>query len=319
MTKHGPSAESSLLDIFETLRSSLLHHHHTLFFSLADHTALTLRFETSQHLDLVLVSTAHTKMGKKRKNVPSLQDLLDRPICYYCERDFEDMSYLVDHMKAKHYKCGRCSRRLTTAGGLGVHMKQVHKEELTKIDNAMKEREKPDVEIFGMEGFPPKLLESIKTRITNEFFKDEQRQRQETGNPPRGTQPVASNPQKQESIEEMKARLAERKAQRAAEKAAAANGSGSGNNTPPVNNDAAVSDSINLHSTSSLTFVNSQATMQDSSAHGYPKVRLHLHSNHVSLTFLTFSPALSPSTRLATRVLRSAALTTTSRRCAVMM
>lgn len=56
-------------------------------------------------------------MGKKRRNYPDLEELLDRAWCYYCERDFEDLKLLISHQKAKHFKCERCGRRLNTAGG----------------------------------------------------------------------------------------------------------------------------------------------------------------------------------------------------------
>lgn len=194
-------------------------------------------------------------MGKKRKNVPTLQDLLDRPICYYCEKDFEDLNYLVDHMKAKHYKCDKCGRRLTTAGGLGVHMSQVHKEKLEKVANALPDREKPDIEIFGMEGFPKHLLETHHRRLTSEYFKREAEHRKNTGNPTPGGPAVPVNPQKKETMEETKQRLAEHKAKREAEKAAAAaaaaNGEVNGTDTPPITGETMVScfTAPNLNST----------------------------------------------------------------------
>lgn len=55
-------------------------------------------------------------MGKKRRG-PSLEELLERPWCYYCERDFDDLKILTLHQKAKHFKCDKCGRRLNTAGG----------------------------------------------------------------------------------------------------------------------------------------------------------------------------------------------------------
>ena len=55
-------------------------------------------------------------MGKKRRG-PTLDELLARPWCYYCERDFDDLKILTLHQKAKHFKCERCGRRLNTAGG----------------------------------------------------------------------------------------------------------------------------------------------------------------------------------------------------------
>ena len=38
----------------------------------------------------------------------------------------------MQHQKAKHFKCNMCPRRLNTAGGLAVHMQQVHKLEPEK-------------------------------------------------------------------------------------------------------------------------------------------------------------------------------------------
>ena len=56
-------------------------------------------------------------MTKKKRNHPDLDEILARPWCYYCERDFDDLKILINHQKAKHFKCERCGRRLNTAGG----------------------------------------------------------------------------------------------------------------------------------------------------------------------------------------------------------
>jgi hypothetical protein len=56
-------------------------------------------------------------MGKKRKAYPNVEEVLARPWCYYCERDFDDLKILISHQKAKHFKCDKCNRRLNTAGG----------------------------------------------------------------------------------------------------------------------------------------------------------------------------------------------------------
>ncbi|KAI5996618.1 putative zinc finger protein [Pisolithus orientalis] len=86
-----------------------------------------------------------TPMAKKK----SKQVL--RPWCWYCEREFEDEKVLMQHQKAKHFKCGMCPRRLNTAGGLAVHIQQVHKlepENLPRIENALPGRDGYEVEIF---------------------------------------------------------------------------------------------------------------------------------------------------------------------------
>ena len=58
-----------------------------------------------------------TMTKKKKRQVPEVEELLARPWCYYCERDFDDLKILIHHQKAKHFKCDRCARRLNTAGG----------------------------------------------------------------------------------------------------------------------------------------------------------------------------------------------------------
>ena len=81
------------------------------------------------------------------------------------------VTVLMQHQKAKHFKCKHCPRKLNTAGGLAVHIQQVHKlepdkyvehhaelarlthtTESTRIENALPGREGGEVEIFGMEG-----------------------------------------------------------------------------------------------------------------------------------------------------------------------
>ncbi|KAI5997630.1 hypothetical protein F5J12DRAFT_715126, partial [Pisolithus orientalis] len=74
---------------------------------------------------------------------------------------------LMQHQKAKHFKCGMCPRRLNTAGGLAVHIQQVHKlepENLPRIENALPGRDGYEVEIFGMEGIPAPDVADYKRR-----------------------------------------------------------------------------------------------------------------------------------------------------------
>jgi len=159
-------------------------------------------------------------MGKKRDH-PKIEELIERPWCYYCERDFDDARVLLSHQKAKHFRCTSCSRRLNTAGGLAVHLQQVHKETLTSVENAIEGREGVEPEIFGMCGVPEDLVNSHKQQIMNEYFKMEAERRARTGNPPPGTvsgsEPSAKRA-KLETPEELKARLAEHRARRAAAK-----------------------------------------------------------------------------------------------------
>ncbi|CAN1327859.1 Protein SUPPRESSOR OF FRI 4 [Linum perenne] len=91
-------------------------------------------------------------MGKKKKRVAS------KVWCYYCDREFDDEKILVQHQKAKHFKCHVCHKKLSTASGMTIHVLQVHKESVTKVPNAKPGRESTDIEIYGMQGIPPNDL-----------------------------------------------------------------------------------------------------------------------------------------------------------------
>ncbi|CAA3018088.1 SUPPRESSOR OF FRI 4 isoform X2 [Olea europaea subsp. europaea] len=92
-------------------------------------------------------------MGKKKK-----RGAMDKVWCYYCDREFEDEKILVQHQKAKHFKCHVCHKKLSTAGGMAIHVLQVHKEQVAKVPNAKPGRESTDIEIYGMQGIPPDVL-----------------------------------------------------------------------------------------------------------------------------------------------------------------
>ncbi|KAI1818223.1 hypothetical protein GGS20DRAFT_529023 [Poronia punctata] len=169
--------------------------------------------------------------SKKRSRRPDVEEILNRPWCYYCERDFEDLKLLISHQKAKHFKCDRCGRRLNTAGGLSVHMNQVHKESLSSVENALPNRQGLDVEIFGMEGIPEDIVQQHNQRIIQNFYQAQAERFAATGNPPPGQndkRPVKKV--KTETPEEIKKRLAEHRARLAAQKGA---GAGGATHTPP--------------------------------------------------------------------------------------
>ncbi|KAK3939982.1 hypothetical protein QBC46DRAFT_289261 [Diplogelasinospora grovesii] len=168
-------------------------------------------------------------MGKKKRGHPDVEELLSRPWCYYCERDFEDLKLLISHQKAKHFKCERCGKRLNTAGGLSVHMNQVHKESLSNVENALPNRQGLDIEIFGMEGVPEDIVQQHNQRIIQNYYTAQAERHAATGNPPSGQGHGPAKKIKIETPEEIKKRLAEHKARVAAQKAAAANGT-----APPV-------------------------------------------------------------------------------------
>ncbi|KAM0491495.1 hypothetical protein ACHAP9_008234 [Verticillium nonalfalfae] len=152
-------------------------------------------------------------MGKKRAH-PDVEDILAR------ERDFEDLKLLISHQKAKHFKCDRCGRRLNTAGGLSVHLNQVHKETLDHVENALPNRQGLDVEIFGMEGIPADILDQHRNRIIQNFYQAQEDRRAATGNPLPGQAKPPKKKLKMETSEELKARLADHRAKVAAAKAA---------------------------------------------------------------------------------------------------
>ncbi|KAJ9612952.1 hypothetical protein H2200_002893 [Cladophialophora chaetospira] len=170
-------------------------------------------------------------MTKKRRHVAQVDEVLARPWCYYCERDFDDLKILINHQKAKHFKCERCGRRLNTAGGLSVHMSQVHKENLTAVDNALPNRAGLDIEIFGMEGIPDDIAQQHNQRVLTNFHQAQaERQAASGNNAQNGQGPNAPKKPKVEQISDIKARLAAHKAAKLA--AEQGEGTSSGGNTP---------------------------------------------------------------------------------------
>ncbi|KAK9791847.1 hypothetical protein WJX73_001877 [Symbiochloris irregularis] len=74
--------------------------------------------------------------------------------CFFCDRIFADEPTLIQHQKAKHFKCPTCHKKLSTAQGLSVHCVQVHKVTLETIPFAKPGRDSMELEIFGMAGVP---------------------------------------------------------------------------------------------------------------------------------------------------------------------
>ena len=107
-------------------------------------------------------------------------------------------------------------------------MSQVHKEQLTAVDNALPNRTSLDVEIFGMEGIPEDIIQSHNQRVIAQFHKAEAERQAATGNPPPGAssggQP-AKKP-KLEAASDLKKRLAEHKAKRAEIRTGGSSGEG---------------------------------------------------------------------------------------------
>ena len=102
-------------------------------------------------------------MGRKKRREAQL-----KPFCYYCDRDFDDEKVLIQHQKAKHFKCSECNRKLDTATGLVVHMLQVHKETISRVPNANLGRDNPEDIIHGMAGIPPEIIQEKQEKLEQE-------------------------------------------------------------------------------------------------------------------------------------------------------
>lgn len=87
-------------------------------------------------------------MGRKKKKI-------EKPWCWYCNREFDDEKVLIQHQKAKHFKCHICHKKLFSGPGLAIHCMQVHKETIDKIPGAVPGRDSSQMEIYGMQGIPP--------------------------------------------------------------------------------------------------------------------------------------------------------------------
>lgn len=92
-----------------------------------------------------------------------------------------------------------------------MHMNQVHKENLTHVENAIPGRQGLDIEIFGMEGVPGDILDQHNQQVTQKHFAEEAERARITGNPVRGqfsngTAPPTKRPKVAESLDEIEER-----------------------------------------------------------------------------------------------------------------
>eukprot|EP00923_Selenidium_pygospionis_P044894 GHVN01077511.1.p1 GENE.GHVN01077511.1~~GHVN01077511.1.p1 ORF type:complete len:254 (+),score=28.95 GHVN01077511.1:54-815(+) len=101
-------------------------------------------------------------MGRKKRRIAEF-----KPFCFYCDRDFDDDKVLIQHQKAKHFKCSQCNRKLDTAHGLQIHMLHVHKETFSKVPGAMAGRDNPEFIIHGMEGVPQDVINEKQQRAAD--------------------------------------------------------------------------------------------------------------------------------------------------------
>ncbi|XP_028828583.1 BUB3-interacting and GLEBS motif-containing protein ZNF207b isoform X2 [Denticeps clupeoides] len=109
-------------------------------------------------------------MGRKKKKQL-------KPWCWYCNRDFDDEKILIQHQKAKHFKCHICHKKLYTGPGLAIHCMQVHKETIDAVPNAIPGRTDIELEIYGMEGIPEKDMQD-RRRVLEQKTQDGQKKKQ---------------------------------------------------------------------------------------------------------------------------------------------
>ncbi|XP_038632857.1 LOW QUALITY PROTEIN: BUB3-interacting and GLEBS motif-containing protein ZNF207-like [Scyliorhinus canicula] len=110
-------------------------------------------------------------MGRKKKKQM-------KPWCWYCTRDFDDEKILIQHQKAKHFKCHICHKKLYTGPGLAIHCMQVHKETIDAVPNAIPGRTDIELEIYGMEGIPEKDMEERRRLLEQKTQAESQKKKQ---------------------------------------------------------------------------------------------------------------------------------------------
>ncbi|XP_025902509.1 BUB3-interacting and GLEBS motif-containing protein ZNF207 isoform X1 [Nothoprocta perdicaria] len=111
-------------------------------------------------------------MGRKKKKQL-------KPWCWYCNRDFDDEKILIQHQKAKHFKCHICHKKLYTGPGLAIHCMQVHKETIDAVPNAIPGRTDIELEIYGMEGIPEKDMEERRRLLEQKTQAESQKKKQQ--------------------------------------------------------------------------------------------------------------------------------------------
>ncbi|XP_060774562.1 BUB3-interacting and GLEBS motif-containing protein ZNF207b [Neoarius graeffei] len=109
-------------------------------------------------------------MGRKKKKQL-------KPWCWYCNRDFDDEKILIQHQKAKHFKCHICHKKLYTGPGLAIHCMQVHKETIDGVPNAIPGRTDIELEIYGMEGIPERDMQE-RRRLLEQKAQESQKKKQ---------------------------------------------------------------------------------------------------------------------------------------------
>jgi hypothetical protein len=126
-------------------------------------------------------------MGRKKKKQM-------KPWCWYCNREFDDEKILIQHQKAKHFKCHICHKKLYTGPGLSIHCMQVHKETIDKVPNSIPTRGNIEIEIYGMEGIPEQDMKEHERQKGVSGNDDDGPDASQTDSPNVATPPVAGIP-----------------------------------------------------------------------------------------------------------------------------
>lgn len=114
-------------------------------------------------------------MARKRKKASG------KPFCYYCGRGFPDEKVLIQHQRARHFKCKKCYKKMSTAHALMNHMYQVHKETMKKVQNAKDGRDSIELAIYGMNGVPQDVIDQRNEREAKKGSDDESSENSDAG------------------------------------------------------------------------------------------------------------------------------------------
>jgi len=113
-----------------------------------------------------LADEAHERvrrgMGRKKASQSQTQQQT-KPFCFFCDRSFEDETVLVQHQRAKHFRCPECDDgairgKCESVQGLIVHTLKVHGKTLSRVPNALQGRDNPELNVYGMDGIPEEVL-----------------------------------------------------------------------------------------------------------------------------------------------------------------
>jgi hypothetical protein len=92
-------------------------------------------------------------MGKKKKKRSRAVC-----VCYYCSLETKDEASLIEHQRAKHFRCPDCHKKFDSVSSMAAHYSGVHRKTIDKAPNATPGADSVDVPVYGMDGVPPEWL-----------------------------------------------------------------------------------------------------------------------------------------------------------------